>query len=303
MKKALVVIFCGLISWLVGCESLVFVREDSGVKHIYKMRTNGSSQTPYSPITGTSYDYPDVSPDGNKIAYTDGQNVFISDLGDIGGSSEHQLTTPAGTKTHVRWAPKQEVVGYANSAGGTASIFLSAIDVANNLQVTFPTGSQSDAGGLDFYTANDIQYMVYSRDGELYSMYYNGTQAAVPITNSPGPTIKETLPVISHDNSLLAYRVSYQLAAYGTVDYIQIVEVGTWSSQQAFTLQPPAVRGSISAIAFSCDDERLYVAARTSTAADSREIFSIKINGTDQQQLTVNSIYDSKPDAIPTPCR
>jgi Tol biopolymer transport system component len=302
MKKALIVIFCGLLGLLVGCENLVFVREDSGTRHVYKMTYNGGLQIPFSPITGTPYDYPDISPDGTKIAYTDGQNVFLSDLNDMGGSSQQQLSTPSGTKTHVRWAPQQQVVGYANSAGGTASIFLSATSGVNFLQVTYPTGSQSDGGGLDFYLSNNIQYMIYSRNGDLYSMYYNGTQPPVQITNTPGASISETLPVVAHDGRLLAFCVSYMLAPLGTIDYIQIVEVGTWAPQHAIIMQPPVAKGTISSIAFSCDDQRLYVAAKTSSAAGSREIFSVKLDGSDQQRLTDNSVYDSKPDAIPKPC-
>jgi hypothetical protein len=302
MKKALMLIFSGIISLLIGCESLVFVREDSGTKHTYKMRNNGNSQVAFSPITSTPYDYPDVSPDGAKIAYTDGQNVFISNLNDIGGSSQIQLSTPAGRKAFVRWAPEQLIVSYANFNNGTASIIMSATSGLNHLPATYPTGSQSDDGGLDFYLDNNVQYMVYSRNGDLYYQFFNGTQGASPITNTPGSTILETLPVVSHDSNLLAYRVSYKLAAHGTIDYIQIVNIGTWSSQYAIMMQPPAQRGTISSIAFSCDDNRLYVAAKTSTLTGSSEIFSVKLDGGDQLQLTNNSVYDSKPDAIPTPC-
>jgi len=302
MKKTLNVIFCGLLGLLVSCGSIVFVREDSGIKHIYKMRYDGSSQMPFSPITGTPYDYPDVSPDGTKIAYTDGQNVFISDLNDIGGSSEQQLSTPPGTKAYVRWAPKQLVIVYANFVSGTASIIMSATSGLNWLPATYPTGSQSDDGGLDFYLDNNVQYMVYSRSGDLYSMFYNGTQPPVSITNTPGFTTLETLPVVSHDGQLLAFRVSQKMLQFETFDYIQIVAVGTWAPQYAIFLQPPAAMGTISSIAFSCDDERLYFAAETSSAGGSRELFSVKLDGSDQQQLTNNSVYDSKPDAIPTPC-
>jgi hypothetical protein len=41
-------------------------------------------------------------------------------------------------------------------------------------------------------------------------MFYNGTQPPNRITNTPG-TIMETLPVVSHDGQLLAYRVSFKL--------------------------------------------------------------------------------------------
>jgi len=228
--------------------------------------------------------------------------VFLSDLNDIGGSSQQQLSTPLGTKTHVRWAPQQQVIGYANHNTGTASIFLSATNGANWLQATYPTGSQSDDGGLDFYSNNDVQYMVYSRDGDLYSMFFNGTQPPVPITNTPGTLAWESLPVVAHNGKLLAFRVSHKLEKLGTIDYIKIMEVGTWALQHVIMLQPPVASGTISSIAFSCDDQRLYVAAETSSASGSREIFSVRLDGSNQQQLTDNSVYDSKPDAIPRPC-
>lgn len=299
MKKLLMVMILGTLFFMLGCENLVFVRKDGGVNHIFKMRNNGDAQVSFSPPSATVFDYPDVSPDGIKIAYTDGEKIFISDLNDIGGTTAHELTTPPGAKSFIRWAPNQEVVAYANRDGDTTKIYLSAINVANFLQVTFPTGTQSDNGGLDLYLENNVQKMVYSRDGYLYSMFYNGTQPAVRITDNSGATFRETLPVFSHDNALLAYRVSYMLAAHGTLDYIQVVEAGTWSAVHAIIMQPPVVKGSISSIAFSKKDNRLYVAAKTSDAAESREIFSINLDGSDQRQLTGNSVYDSKPDAIP----
>jgi Tol biopolymer transport system component len=299
MKKLFMMMILAMLFLTLGCENLVYVRKDSGVNHIYKMRDNGDAQMSISPPSTMPFDYPDVSPDGSKIAYTDGEKVFISDINDIGGATTQELATPPGAKSFIRWAPNQEVVGYANGDGNTAKIYLSAINVANFLQVTFPAGTQSDNGGLDLYLGNNVQRMVYSRDGKLFSMFYNGTQPASPITSNSGATLHETLPVFSHDYNLLAYRVSYQLAAFGTVDYIQVVATGTWSAVQSIILQPPVVKGSISAIAFSKKDNRLYVAARTSDAAESREIFSVNLDGSDQRQLTENTVYDSRPDAIP----
>lgn len=198
------------VNWM---RTPCFVKNDSGTKHVYRMKYNGNSQEPFSPITGTTFNYPDVSHDGNKIVYTDGQNVFTNDLNDIGGVSQKQLLVPQqGRKANLRWASRHPVVGYANYENGKASIFLSATDAsgANPHQVTYPSGSESDGGGHDFYVDNNVQNIVYSRDGDLYYMFYNGTQPPNRITNTPG-TVMETLPVVSHDGQLLAYRVSFKL--------------------------------------------------------------------------------------------
>ena len=74
--------------------------------------------------------YPAVSPDGDRIAYTDGQRVFTSNRGDIGGSSQRLLSTGAGRKTFLRWSPDQLTVAYAEFGTGTqVSLFLAATSV------------------------------------------------------------------------------------------------------------------------------------------------------------------------------
>jgi len=298
----------GAIAFLAGgcTDQLVFVRDDGGVRKIFRMDSDGGAQQRISPAGATTHMYPDVSPDGQKIAYTDGIRVFISNLGDIGGSSQVQLSTGTGTKTWLRWSPDQQVIAYTQFISGTqAGIWLAATSGVNSLQVTFPTGSQSDGGGHDFYLGpGSVQNLVYSRSGTLYTMFYNGTQPATPITSSGTATNTHTLPVVSHDNKLLAYRLAYMLASVGTIDAIQVVEVGTWAPRFAVILPSPQVRqGSISAIAFSCDDQRLYVTVETAAGAgDRHEVYSVKLDGGDLRQLTSNAVFDSQPSAISQPC-
>ena len=211
------------------------------------------------------------------------------------------MTTPAGPKTWLRWSPNQKVIAYAcYSPANKASIYLSATSVDNYLPATYPTGSQSDGGGHDFFLKSeslDAAYLIYSRNGELYEMFFNGTQPATQITTSS--PAKKTLPVVSHNRQLLAYRIAIQLADIGTTDSIVVANVGTWTTVNGFALQSPAKIGTISAIAFSKDDARLYIAAeKTDGAGNKREIFSVNLDGSDQKQLTDNDVLDTQPDAF-----
>ncbi len=290
---------------ITGCNRILYVTDDGGVRKIHQMNSGGSNQELVSPANATVYTFPDVSPDGAKVAYTDGQQIFISNLGDIGGNSQIQLSTGPGKKTWLRWAPSQLVIGYNRfSPANQGSVRLSATSGVNFLQATFPTGSESDNGGLDFYLgSNGVQNLIYSRDGRLYTMFFNGTQPATAITN-PSGTSRHTIPVVSHDNDLVAYRFSTQLAASGTIDAIHVLETDTWVSRHSIVLPSTHIKpGSISAIDFSCNDQRLFVAAEAASGTGSRrEIFSVKFDGTGLNQLTSNAVYDSQPAAIPSPC-
>lgn len=301
MKKLLAFLVFLSVCLSFGCTKIAIVRDVSGVRKIFSIRTNGGAEQNISPAGSTVYKFPDVSPDGTKIAYTDSENIYISNVDDIGGSSQHQLSTPTGRKAWLRWSPNQMVIAYAcYSVANRASIYLSATNVNNHLPATYPTGSQSDGGGHDFFLKSEsleAAYLIYSRDGELYEMFFNGTQPATQITSSSA--VRKTLPVVSHNRKLLAYRTSVQLAATGTTDIIVVSNVGTWTTVNSFVLQSPAKIGTISAIAFSKDDTRLYIAAeKTVGTGNKREIFSVNLDGSDQKQLTDNDVLDTQPDAF-----
>jgi Tol biopolymer transport system component len=291
---------------MAGCQqSVMFVRDEGGVWKTFQMNEDGSSQSNVSPSGSTRVMYPDVSPNGERVAYTDGLRVFTSNRGDIGGSSQRLLSTGTGRKTFLRWSPDQLTVAYAEFFTPTqVALWLADASGASSLQVTWPTGSQSDGWGHDFYRdANGVQYLVYSRDGQLHSMYFNGTQPATRIVND-GPTVHQSLPIVSPDNSLLAFRSATMLAPQGTLDHIRVVGVGTWQNRYAILLPAAQIRpGSISGISFSCDNQKLYVAADPVTSpAGMHEIFSVKLDGTGLTRLTNNGVFDSQPNAVPVPC-
>lgn len=296
-----------------GCAKLAFVSKRNAHPQIYVMRTTGESQTNIS--NNEFWDRcPDVSPDGKKIVFSSllrdplGENIYIMD---IDGGNVQQVTSGNLRRTGPRWSPRQDLIAFAEyTSNDKAKIFtIRADEIGTPRQVTNPTGSQSDRGGHDFFdNGNKIVFSRFDATYNTYDLYHknaDGTGSPQQITATG--TTNETFPVVSHDGKLLAHRL-YVMLAPGWIDVINVLEVGTWTPVAQITMQPPAgpLGPTIVSIAFSRNDQRLYVAARSSdvpvvpgTPGRRYEIFSIKIDDpTDQDRLTNNEVPDYWPSSI-----
>jgi Tol biopolymer transport system component len=299
------------LGFVVGCAKLVFVSNRDGYDQIYKMRTTGASQTNIS--NSADYDhYPDVSHHGKGIVFSSlrsgpGENIYVMDLD---GANVQQITTGTFQRTKPNWGRDDlaNLIAYSYpDFHFDTALWTVHEDGTNVRKITNPapntidTGEQDD-GGHDFRTGG--KFIVFSRydratrDRDLYSIYFDGTQNFERITNTPD--ISETHPVISHDGKLLAYRAFYKQPSFK--ETIRIVNVGTWTLVNEIGLQAPASR-NIEGIDFSRNDKRLYFAAGASDVPGSEnnkiEVFSVKLDGTDQRRLTKNEVRDNWPSVIP----
>ena len=293
-----------------GCADLVFVSERDGHPQIYKMSGEGKSQINISQNQFVD-EFPDVSPDGKKVVFSSsrnspGKNIYIMN---IDGSNVNQITSGDLLKTNPRWSPSHDLIAFAEYIPvNKAKIFCVNSDGTGlPVQITNPTSLQSDSGGLAFFDyGNKIIFSRYDLGKGNHDLYYKSvTIGGNPIAITSTVEANETLPAVSHDGKILAFLVfkTMQLATTGkiTLDYIQILDVGTWTPINTIMLKHPASVGSISAIAFSHNDERLYVAAKTfdvnETLENHYEIFSIKLDGSEQKRLTKNKISDYWPNS------
>lgn len=296
---------------LSGCASLVFVSDrDGGIRQIFSMRATGQNQTNLFAHTTFLDSFPDVSPDGKKIVYIsarpDGEKIVIRDTHDTFGSTEMIIWDTNARKVWPRWSCQQDLIGFAEYVSDQARIFVIRAAQGNSpVAVTSPGPNQSDGAGHDFFdSGNKIVFSRSNSTDGTYDLYYqssDGTGTAVPITSTS--IVNEVLPVVSRSGAILAY-LSYVALAPGWVEVINIVMVGPWTPLSQITLQPPIGGRRIDALAFSDDDQRLYVgtvSADVSASADSGkyEIFSVKLDGSDVRRLTNNAAFDSYSSAIP----
>jgi Tol biopolymer transport system component len=303
MKKWITVAVFVCLVFICGCgASVVFVSDRDGRDQIYSMAGNGFNQQNLS--NNSAYEhFPDISPDATKIAFSSfrnppGENIYIMGLD---GQNIQQVTTGIGQRTRPRWAPNGLIAFTHPAYTQGARIWTIRSDGSGLAAVTSPGPNESDDSGLDFYDAGRM--IVFSRyDGttqrrDLYSTNSDGAGSPQQITNTPD--ISEVLPVVSHDGRLLAYRAFI----HGTGrDSIRIVSTGNWALVREIALQPPADI-NISGISFRGDDQGLYVSVQASGIPDSdigkkQEIFSIGIDGQNQQRLTNNEWGDTSPVAI-----
>ncbi len=297
-----------------GCAELVYVSERDGHSQLYKMRDSGASQ---ANISGNAQNesFPDVAPDGKSLLLVSEQGgehrVLVRKLVPA-GPAERTLVAGATRKTRPRWSCQQDAVVYADFlTDNQASLFVVRLD-ANGVplgapsRVTEPGTGESDSGGHDFF--DNGNKIVFSRRNhatgsfDLLAQPSDGSSPPQPIVVTRD--LDETLPVVSRDGLLLAYRQHLKLM-HGGWDKIVVVRTGTWQPHRTLVLGSPAVAESIDALGFSHDDRRLYVAAEAgdspaSSAPARREVFALKLDGTSgQQRLTNNAAQDSQPDGIP----
>lgn len=303
MKKCVLSPMLSILFLFCGCgASLVFVSDRDGRDQIYSMASNGFNQQNLS--NNSAYEhFPDISPDAAKIVFSSfrnppGENIYIMDLD---GQNVQQVTTGTGQRTRPRWAPNG-LIAFAHPAYTQgARIWTIRSDGSSLAAVTSPGPNESDDSGHDFFDAGRM--IAFSRyDGttqrrDLYAARSDGTGALQQITSTP--ELSEVAPVVSHNGRLLAYRAFH----HGTGrDSIRIVSTGNWALVREITLQPPADI-NISGISFRGDDQGLYVSVQASgvPGADigkKQEIFSIGIDGQNQQRLTNNEWGDTSPVAI-----
>ena len=303
MKKwILIPVFAGLI-FICGCgASVVFVSDRDGRDQIYSMAGNGFN--PRNLSNSSAYEhFPDISPDGTKIIFSSlrnlpGENIYIMDLD---GQNVQQVTTGTGQRTRPRWAPNGLIAFAHPSYTAGARIWTIRSDGSGLAAATGPGPNESDDNGHDFYDAGRMivfsRYVSTTQRRDLYATKSDGTGAPQQITSTPD--VSEVAPVVSHNGRLLAYR-AFQ---HGTGrDSIRIVSTGNWTLVREITLQPPADI-NISGISFQGDDQGLYVSVQASGIPGSdigkkQEIFSIGIDGQNQQRLTSNDWGDTSPVAI-----
>jgi len=305
MKPTMFSIVLLVLALTTGCAQLVYVSNLDGNDQVYRMRATGASKTNISDNEYIDH-FPDVSPDGKKIVFSSlrqdpGEHIYIMDTD---GRNLQQITSGNLQRTMPRWSPEGLIAFAYPSYTRNEKIWTIRSDGTEMHQVTNPGPNESDDGGHDFYAGGQrivfSRYNRTTRDRDLYSIYFDGTQGLEQITVTSD--ISETLPVVSHDERFLAYRVFHH---DGSEDTIRIVDIGTWALVKEIVFQPPADQ-NIFGLDFSGDDRRLFVGIESSDVSDpdprkKLEIFSIKTDGTGQKQLTNNEVEDYWPSGIP--CR
>ena len=275
-----------------------------GKYQIYRMWGNGWFKTNIS-NRNRNEQLADIRIDGEKILFVTTANTI--EVMDRDGSNPVPIPNVPTDSAYPRWSmgniPYFFVFAHPSSHAQTA-IWRVNQDGTNLVQVTHPSATQSD----ETATIINDKEMIFSRydsannqDRDLYLKYMWDNRPEVRLTNTPN--ISESLPVMSHDRTMLAYRAFQSSASdqiiVATVDRIN----GILTTIHTISLRSPAAY-NISGIDFSKDDKQLFFSAQANDVPGTlinrkQEIFRVNIDGTNQVRLTNNSDWDTSPSAVP----
>jgi len=290
MKKLLAfVLVCLLMTW--GCASIVYVSQQTGSGQL--MTATDESPLQPSALFVTAFDdsMPDVSHDGRWVAFKrvvgGFDRIIVRQVGDAAGTTERNLAQG----TRPRWAPAGDWIIFRNQG----KIYQVRPDGTSLTQITTPPSGVTDNFGHDFWNANIV---VFGRgtgtgSGDTVGIYLQDI-ATSAVT---GPVLAGSMPVVSHNGSLMASEVKIATGA-ALFHFINIYEIPAlrFVYRIGFTYGPnnPSV-SNVSGIAFSADDARLLFSAIPPNETK-REIYSIKLDGSDLKRLTTNGWDDFYPE-------
>jgi len=290
MKKLFVFLLVSLLmTW--GCASIVYVSEQTGKEQLM----TATDESPLQPfalfVTAFDDSMPDVSHDGKWVAFKrvvgGFDRIIVRQAGDAAGTTEKDLAQGL----RPRWSPAGDWILFRNQG----KIYRVRPDGTSLTQITTPPAGVTDIFGHDYWNANTI---VFGRGtgtgpGQTVGIYLQDIATAT-VT---GPVLPCSQPVVSHNGSRMICEIRYYFG-WGTMHYIQIYAVPSLQALNniSFLYGPnPTTVQNVSGIAFSADDERLLFSGIPPNETK-REIYSIKLDGSDLKRLTTNSWDDVYPE-------
>jgi Tol biopolymer transport system component len=161
--------------------------------------------------------------------------------------------------------------------------------------------------GLIIRTADliDNDHVVFAQDsgtfdGELFIKDIGGDGEVINITKTP--KLHESYPVVSHDGTMIAYQVDNPNDTEGMEIHVaRIILPFTLQELHVFRLGVPAGRW-LSGLDFSSDDKRIYVSSTyidTENTTNSKQLFSVNLDGSGQVRITTNDESDLWPSVVP----
>ena len=294
MKKLLVFVLVSLLlTW--GCASVVYVSQETGREQLMTAADNAPLAPSALFVTAFDDSMPDVSHDGSWVAFKrvvgGVDRIIVRQVGDAAGTTERNIAQG----THPRWSPSGSWVLFRNQG----KIFQVRPDGSSLMQLTTPPATATDNFGHDYWNSTTV---VFGRGtgtgpGQVVALYL--VDIASTTVTGPGPGCSQ--PVVSHGGSRMTCEIKYYFG-WGTVHSIQILALPSMQAVGSigFTYGPnPTTVQSVGGIAFSADDERLLFSA-VPPGETKREIYSIRLDGTDLRRLTTNAWDEVYPEGYKT---
>ncbi|HEX5706872.1 MAG TPA: hypothetical protein VFX96_06235 [Pyrinomonadaceae bacterium] len=293
----------------------------SGNSQIFKMGADGSNPVNISNNRREELQ-PDVSEATQLIVFRRlgvGLHTMNTDGGDVtainnSGDALFPKWSDSGSERHF-------ILFHIPGSGGNSAPFSRIFPDGSSRRQVLPPRPNEETMGADVLEGG--RHIVFARIDETSTLNGGFHQADLFLKNIRDDTpevrltntldIIETLPAVSHDGTMIAFRARILRDAAGqpvSHDEIHVARIdadrGTLTTLHAIPLSQRI--DSVTGITFSRDDRRLFFSALVidiDTTTDDRrsEIFSVSFDGATLRRLTDNTDFDGFPSAIPLPRR
>lgn len=312
MKKLSITVFTLSLIILYGCFSKVVyenrpfspAQSQWGNRQIFRMNSDGSNPENLSNRNRDEY-APDVRHDGEMIVLLAGFNeLHVMDIDGNGVSTVPGAPVDAGAPRWSRGESGPFFLLFSHpQSQAHAAIYRIFPDGTGLTQVTTPGATQTDVVA----DSMDDKHIVFTRfdtansDWDLYVKYIWDNRPEVRLTNTPNQA--ETLPVVSHNGKMLAFRVVLGINQDDQIHVAGFTSATSFTVIHVIDLNLPADK-NINGIDFSADDEELFISTQAADVPGNlvdrkTEIFRVRLDGSNQLRLTNNSDEDIYPSSVP----
>jgi dipeptidyl aminopeptidase/acylaminoacyl peptidase len=235
---------------------------------------------------------PAISSDGTHMAFVSDRSLRVMRLSD---GDERTLDVGDGPFGCVRWAGHRlAFVAPANTPG--SAVWLVSERGGEATRVTDPGAASDELVAFADHGRELVfdRYDAATSDRDLWITALDGSE---PRRLTSTPDIAETVPAVSHDGRLLAYRAFR--AGHDTIRVLALAD-----GELVHDIALPEGIVNISGIDFAADDASLVFGADDPDVGGSLEnvkgeLFTVGLDGGGLQRLTRNAAYDGQPAVIP----
>lgn len=251
---------------------LAFTSNRDGNPEIYIMNQNGSTQTRLTNDPAAN-DTAAWSPDGQKIAHSQGGNIFVMKAD---GSNPTQLTQLAATNGAPSWSPDGLFIAFHSNRDGNFEIYVMSANGSNQTRLTTNTADDFDPSWSP--DGNRIVFRSL-RDGnsEIYVMNRDGS-GQTRLTNNP---LDDQEPSFSPDGTKILFT--------GRVSGLR--QLFLMNANGASPVQLTS-NGSNFNGAISPDGRRI---AFVSDRDGNFEVYTMTVDGNNPVRVTNNTAADTNP--------
>lgn len=263
---------------------ILFTSEREGNLEVFVMDADGGNQRNLTNDRGSDYT-PRWSPDGTQIVFGSDRSgdpeLYVMDAD---GNNLRRLTDSPGVDRSPAWSPDGSRIAFMSSRDGNWEIYVMNTDGSNPQNLT--NSGFVDASPTWMPVTQQITF-TSNRDGnpEVYMMNADGTNV-LRLTNNP--TLDDQ-PSWSPDGTRLAV-ISQRDEGLG----IYLLDRNGLNPQ--FVITNLIADAPVS---WSADGQQLVF--QSTSGPEDQDIFSVRIDGSDLEQLTEADGWDQNPNWKPDP--